>query len=66
INLELGIKPKFKPLYKVIKKELKTLRKRINKNLVKGYIRLLKSKVVYLILFIDKKGITKLRIYIDF
>jgi hypothetical protein len=53
------------PIYLLFERELETLREYIEKNLVKGYIRLLKLLVRYLILFVPKKD-GKLRIYVNY
>jgi hypothetical protein len=52
-------------IYLLSKRKLETLRKYINKNLIKKYIRFLKSLIRFTILFVPKKD-GKLRIYIDY
>jgi hypothetical protein len=65
ILLREGKTPTALLIYSLSERELKTLRKYINKNLVKRYIRPLKSLIRFAVLFVSKKD-GKLRIYIDY
>jgi hypothetical protein len=65
IPLKPGVTPTAISIYSLSERELKTFREYIEKNVVKGYIRSLKSLIRYLVLFVSKKD-GKLRIYVNY
>jgi predicted transport protein len=65
ISLKPGVTLTAILIYSLLKRELKTLREYIEKNIVKRYIRSLKSLIRYSVLFVSKKD-EKLRIYVDY